>query len=196
MKNMTLNLDKANASHLIANALIGVSAHLYEASNSPESIKEKFTEQSLAFADNVSHIVDRIMDGFGYPESGTPDYEDALIGWLLEKENYVLDLDGGEFLMLLTAVRSTFEMYMTVDSQARHKIVCPINDDNFPIEFVTWGGNGDPLKCARSSHCLLDFLESHCDDSLLLKWRDLRREASREMLITMTDKWRSAEYDR
>ena len=185
MKNMTLNLDKANASHLIANALIGVSAHLYEASNSPESIKEKFTEQSLAFADRVSDIVDRAFDGFGFTEDKDSET------WAFEKENYVLDMNGGEFLMLLTAVRSTFEMYMSANSRTRQEIVCPLNDTNFPKEFVL--GCNDPTKCVRASHCLLDFLESHCDDSLLLKWRDLRRDASRDMLGRLTDKWVSVE---
>jgi hypothetical protein len=187
MKSMTLSLDRANASHLITNALIGVSAHLHEASNAPESIKESFILKSLGFADHVSAIVDRVFDGFGFTED-----KDGEI-WTFEKEHYILDMDGAEFLMLLTAVRSTFEMYMYAKSRMRHEIVCPINDTNFPKEFMAIGNN--PIECARASHCLLDFLESHCDDSLLLKWRDLRKETSREMLTTLTDRWVSVEDD-
>lgn len=181
MKSMTLSLDRANASHLITNALIGVSAHIYEASNAPKSMRESFLEQSLGFADHVALIVDKVFDGFGFTDD-----KDSQV-WTFEKENYVLDIDGAGFLMLLTAIRSTFEMYMYANAEARYEIVCPINDVNFPKEFLVT--EKDRLKCARSSHCLLDFLESHCDDSLLLRWRDLRKETSREMLATLTDKW-------
>ena len=88
----------------------------------------------------------------------------------------IVELEEAEALALLTGLRASVELFLnaplkTVLGVLVHQRVTP--ESMTPERRMQLG------KCA---HCVLDFMECHVPDKVVLKWIEERKETARDMM--------------
>tara|TARA_R100000458_G_C8218279_1_gene203477 strand:+ start:369 stop:905 length:537 start_codon:yes stop_codon:yes gene_type:complete len=170
-KGMTLSLDNVNAQMLMCNTDIGIAAHLYDAKKVDDlDISAKRMSVALQFADDLSPILDKCADGVEKTQGN-------------KESSFTLEMSRGQTLKVLTAIRCAFELFVTGTRKDIAICVGPL--DNRVVDKL-YNEPECTMRLANQAYALLDFLECHCDDDILLEWRDYKRDASRTVLNNMT----------
>ena len=119
------------------------------------------TENGCNFASNVEKVTGDMINSY-------------------EDNNHKVTLSNDDYLILLTAVRGAFEAFMSLSEEGIRKML----DGFFPRHEVK---QIDRKKMAHTAHILLDFLECHATNDVLVMWIKERKNSSVGMLEMVTD---------
>ena len=101
------------------------------------------------------------------------------------REGEVFEVTEHEYLTLLISIRGAFESLMTMDGLAFKRMLDVYDHTlckkNKKIK------NSQLKKLCRDMHILLDYLECHAPDSVMVIWLDERRESSKTMLTAIQE---------
>ena len=109
----------------------------------------------------------------------------AAVGEALREGNdsFEFDLTFDEIQKIFFAVRISFEKCLTNNIDEIYRIL--------GIWYVMTNNESEAMtstEIATNAFALLDFLECHCDDRILIEWRDRRRDRSRTLLNIAAEK--------
>ena len=112
-------------------------------------------------------------------ERGTGDMIDSF-----EDNNHKVTLSKDDYIVLLIAVRGAFEAFMSLSDGGIKRMLRLFNKKFDEINQI------DRKKMAHTAHILLDFLECHATNDVLVEWIEERKNTAIGMLEVVTDAYR------
>ena len=98
-----------------------------------------------------------------------------------EDNNHKVTLSKDDYIVLLIAVRGAFEAFMSLSDGGIKRMLRLFNRKFDEIKQI------DRKKMAHTAHILLDFLECHATNDVLVMWIKERKNSSVGMLKMVTD---------